>query len=322
MKENNKNKNRYSPESVKDIGYQDFISSYEARKMFINSLNLMDDTFFAAVMEDVDVCTYVLRIITGIKSLRVISSKAQYQIRNLVSHSVILDIIAEDDKGRVYNIEVQKSDRDHHPKRIRYYQANVDISFLNNGCKYEDSPESYFIFISDFDPFGLGDNYYEIERKISGRDDIISNGVHEIYLNTEVTNNRDITSLLKYFKNSDADSTQFGPLSDKVRFFKKDKKGGMVMCDKVQRLIDESNAEKDRIIAEQQKLLEAQKAEQQKALEAQKAEQQKALEAQKAEQQKALEAQKVKYDKISEINIAQVAEINRLKAQIAALQGN
>ncbi len=61
------------------------------------------------------------------------------------------------------------------------------------------------------------------------------------------------------------------------------------MCDKVQRLIDESNAEKDRIIAEQQK---------------------------------ALEAQKVKYDKISEINIAQMAEINRLKAQIAALQGN
>ena len=106
-------------------------------------------------------------------------------------------------------------------------------------------------------------------------------------------------------------SLTFGPLSDKVRFFKKDKKGGMVMCDKVQRLIDESNAEKDRIIAEQQKLLEAQKAEQQKA-----------LEAQKAEQQKALEAQKVKYDKISEINIAQMAEINRLKAQIAALQGN
>ena len=311
MKENNKNnknENRYSPEAVKDIGYQDFISSYEARKIFINSLNLMDDTFFAAVMEDVDVCTYVLRIITGIKSLRVISSKSQYQIRNLVSHSVILDIIAEDDKGRVYNIEVQKSDKDHHPKRIRYYQANVDISFLNKGCKYEELPESYFIFISDFDPFGLGDNYYEIERKISGRDDIISNGVHEIYLNTEITNDREITKLLQYFRNSDADSTQFGPLSDKVRFFKKDKKGGMVMCDKVQRLIDESNAEKDRIIAEQQK-----------ALELQKAEQQRELELQKAEQQKELETQKAKYDKI---NIAQMAEINRLKAQIAALQGN
>ena len=92
-------------------------------------------------------------------------------------------------------------------------------------------------------------------------------------------------------------SLTFGPLSDKVRFFKKDKKGGMVMCDKVQRLIDESNAEKDRIIAEQQK----------------------ALELQKAEQQKELETQKAKYDKI---NIAQMAEINRLKAQIAALQGN
>ena len=52
---------------------------------------------------------------------------------------------------------------------------------------------------------------------------------------------------------------------------------------------DESNAEKDRIIADQQKVLEAQKA---------------------------------KYDKISEVNIAQMAEINRLKAQIAALQGS
>ena len=208
MKENNKNrknKNRYSLEAVKDIGYQDFISSYEARKMFINSLNLMDDTFFAAVMEDVNVCTYVLRIITGIRSLNVLSSKTQYQIRNLVSHSVVLDIIAEDDKGRIYNIEVQKSDKDHHPKRIRYYQANVDISFLNKGCHYEELPESYFIFISDFDPFGLGDNYYEIERKISGRDDIISNGVHEIYLNTEITNDREITKLLQYFRNSDAD---------------------------------------------------------------------------------------------------------------------
>ena len=67
-------------------------------------------------------------------------------------------------------------------------------------------PESYFIFISDFDPFGLGDNYYEIERKISGRDDIISNGVHEIYLNTEITNDREITKLLQYFRSLDTDS--------------------------------------------------------------------------------------------------------------------
>ena len=44
-------------------------------------------------------------------------------------------------------------------------------------------------------------------------------------------------------KNSDASSEDFGPLSDKVRFYKNNEKGGVTMCEKVQRLIDESNEE-------------------------------------------------------------------------------
>jgi hypothetical protein len=48
---------------------------------------------------------------------------------------------------------------------------------------------------------------------------------------------------LQYFKNSDASSEDFGPLSDKVRFYKNNEKGGITMCEKVQRLIDESNEE-------------------------------------------------------------------------------
>ena len=44
-------------------------------------------------------------------------------------------------------------------------------------------------------------------------------------------------------------SKDFGPLSEKVRYYKKDQKGKMIMCDKVQRLIDEASEEKDRKIA-------------------------------------------------------------------------
>lgn len=60
-----KKKNKYSTENVNEIRYRDFVNSYEAQKKLIRSFNLMDDTFFAAVMEDTTVCTYVLRIITG-----------------------------------------------------------------------------------------------------------------------------------------------------------------------------------------------------------------------------------------------------------------
>ena len=221
-----KKKNKYSTENVNEIRYRDFVNSYEAQKKLIRSFNLMDDTFFAAVMEDTNVCTYVLRIITGIKTLKVRSVNVQYHFRNILTHSVTLDVLAEDENGRIYNIEVQKSDNDHHPKRIRYYQANVDISFLNKGCKYRELPECWFIFISEFDPFGLGDNYYEIERKIKNTDETVSNGVH-----------------------TDENSKDFGPLSEKVRYYKKDQKGKMIMCDKVQRLIDEASEEKDRKIA-------------------------------------------------------------------------
>jgi len=203
----------------------------------------MDDTFFAAVMEDTEVCTYVLREITGIDTLIVKACKVQYHIRNLISHSVILDILAEDDTGRVYNIEVQKSNEGNHTKRIRAYQANLDSVMLEKGWDYDLLPEAYFIFISSFDPFGLGDNYYEVERKLKGRRKRVPNGIHEIYLNTKITTDRDITKLLQYFKNSDASSEDFGPLSDKVRFYKNNEKGGITMCEKVQRLIDESNEE-------------------------------------------------------------------------------
>ena len=302
-KTNNPHPNRYSPDNSVSIGYQDFINSYEARKNCVQSLNLIDDTFFAAVMEDPIVCAYVIGKIIQKDDLIIKSCKVQYHISNLVSHSVTLDVIAEDSNGDLYNIEVQKSDNDHHPKRIRYYQSNVDSAFLKKGLHYEKLPETYFIFISKFDPFGLGDNFYEIERRIKGRKDIVTNGVHEIYLNTSVENTREITSLLQYFTDSDPDSDDFGPLSDKVRFYKKDSKGETVMCDKVQRLIDEASEEKDRIIEEQKKEMERQREEQKKEMERQKEEQQKKLE---AEQKKSL---------------AQAAEIAALKAQLAAMNG-
>ena len=42
----------------RQIGYREFISSIEARKALVKSMNLMDDTFFAAVMEDTNRRSY------------------------------------------------------------------------------------------------------------------------------------------------------------------------------------------------------------------------------------------------------------------------
>ena len=49
----------------------------------------------------------MLRILTQRDDLHVIKVRTQYNIRNLVGHSVVLDGFAEDSQGKLYNIEVQ-----------------------------------------------------------------------------------------------------------------------------------------------------------------------------------------------------------------------
>lgn len=289
-------KNKYEDESQnKYVSYQDFIKSAEARQQMVANMNLMDDVMFAVAMQDTKACEYVLREITRIKTLHVISSKAQFSIVNLTTHSVILDVIAEDDTGQLFNIEIQKSNNDHHPKRIRYYQANVDTTFLAKGVKYENLPEAWFIFISDFDPFNHGDNYYEIERKIKGRDSLVNNGIHEVYLNTKIINDREITKLLQYFKNTDAANEEFGALSERIRTIKNSQNGGNTyMSEQLRILIEGACEERDKIINDQAKKLENQKLE---------------LQNQKAELQ----------NKDAELQ-SQKDRIAALEAQIAAMQ--
>jgi hypothetical protein len=188
--------------------------------------------FFAVIMEDKNACEYVLRILLD-KEITVLETKTQYSIRNLQSHSVQLDALIEDTDGKLYNVEIQVSDRDSHPRRVRYYQSAIDWSVLEKGAKYEDLPDLYMIFISAFDVFGLGKTKYQIKRVIDGTDLTADNGVHEVYFNTKANDGTLISQLLEYFNNSDADNPKFGALSEKVHFQKRTPEGVDSMCQSV-----------------------------------------------------------------------------------------
>jgi predicted transposase/invertase (TIGR01784 family) len=188
--------------------------------------------FFAVIMEDKNACEYVLRILLD-KEITVLETKTQYSIRNLQSHSVQLDALIEDTDGKLYNVEIQVSDRDSHPRRVRYYQSAIDWSVLEKGAKYEDLPDLYMIFISAFDVFGLGKTKYQIKRVIDGTDLTADNGVHEVYFNTKAKDDTLISQLLEYFNNSDADNPKFGALSEKVHFQKRTPEGVDDVCQSV-----------------------------------------------------------------------------------------
>ena len=76
----------------------------------------------------------------------------------------------------------------------------MDMELLLAGAEYEELPESYVIFVCDFDPLGLGKYKYTIDSycveapQISYKD-----GVHTILINTLGNNKEDVSSALVKF---------------------------------------------------------------------------------------------------------------------------
>ena len=71
----------------------------------------------------------------------------------------------DEKSGNVWaEIERQTYTGDHIAKRSRYYQANMDLDFLNEGHKYRELPRSYVIFICTYDYIGADLPVYYFEK--------------------------------------------------------------------------------------------------------------------------------------------------------------
>lgn len=98
--------------------------------------NLLSDVFMSVVLNDKAACQHVVRILTGISDLTVKEVRAQYRISKITSHDAILDILAEDSKGKIYNLEIQRSDTIDHARRTRFYAAVDDESDIARLMQY------------------------------------------------------------------------------------------------------------------------------------------------------------------------------------------
>lgn len=89
----------------------------------IKELNLEDDFLFAKVMSDKEICRKVLEKILNISIKEVVLPTAQRTIDILFEGKGIrLDVYVNDDKGTVYNVEMQRGRKRELPKRSRYYR--------------------------------------------------------------------------------------------------------------------------------------------------------------------------------------------------------
>ncbi len=194
--------------------------------------NLLSDVFMSVVLNDKAACQHVVRILTGISDLIVKEVRAQYRISKITSHDAILDILAEDSKGKLYNLEIQRSDTIDHARRTRFYAAMIDSECLLKGQSYSEMPEVYIFYISETDLWKAGRTVYEVEKCFKGTGVSYEDGIHIVYVNAAVDDESDIARLMQYFKTADPEDMSQGALSKRVSFFKKDEEGGAgEMCD-------------------------------------------------------------------------------------------
>lgn len=130
------------------------LSTYEEALKAWNLAGFKDGMIFSWIIsEHKDICLELLQLILpdlGIVDVENIKKEDTHK-QNTVFHGARFDIYAEDEHGRMYDIEMQVSDEHNLGKRISYYQSYLTQHALGAGQDYNDRVDTYVIFICDFD---------------------------------------------------------------------------------------------------------------------------------------------------------------------------
>ena len=193
------------------------------KKKIIASLTLMDDLFMQVVLEEQACTEYILQTILDKSSLTLKEQRLQKRLPNLHGRALVLDCLCTDEKGLLYNIEVQNSSAGAIPKRARYHAALMDTHTLKKGEKFSKLPESYVIFITDKDVLGEGEQLYRIERVIRKSGSLFQDGSHILYFNTARQDENALGKLARDFKEANPKEIQSEVLSHRVASLKEGK---------------------------------------------------------------------------------------------------
>ena len=150
------------------------------------SLSLSDDFLFGKVMGDPEVCRVTLENILGVPISKIGVPAVEHVIDLLHDKkSVRLDVYVADEKGDVYNCEMQTGKERDLPHRARYYHGCMDLDILLKGQKYDALAKSFVIFICTFDPFNEGRYVYTFRNICDEAPGLaMDDGSYTIFLNT------------------------------------------------------------------------------------------------------------------------------------------
>ena len=175
------------------------------RKKQLKELTIKDNFMFGAVMMDEGNCKGLLERVLQIPIDRVEISKEKSIVYHPEYKGVRLDVYVKDEKQTRYNVEMQVEKKPALGKRSRYYQSQMDMEMLLSGEDYAELPNTYVIYICDFDPFGEGKYRYTLRMKCEESAEVkFVDGRTIVFLNTHGKNEsevpKELVTLLNYIR--------------------------------------------------------------------------------------------------------------------------
>ena len=187
----------------------------------LQELNLADDFLFAKVMTDPVICKKVLEKILDIKIKEITMPENQKVIDLLLeSKGIRLDVYVNDEKGTVYNVEMQQGENINLAKRTRYYQGSIDLDMIQKGEDYRKLNKSFIIFICTFDPFKKGRHMYTFKNVcLQDTSVVLGDETEKIFLSTAGQINDVDEEMLEFLAYIEQTTEQFAKMaeSDLVR---------------------------------------------------------------------------------------------------------
>ncbi|MBR5944270.1 MAG: Rpn family recombination-promoting nuclease/putative transposase [Lachnospiraceae bacterium] len=201
------------------LSHEDYVEDFQDSR-------IIDDMFMSVVFNnDIECAQVLLNVILGRKDLKVLSSKTQVSFKNLYGRSTVIDVLAKDSEGALYDIEFQRDPEGASPLRARYHSSIMDSNMLKSGQSYKELAESYVIFICEKDVFGKGLPIYTIEEIIKETGMAFADKRHILYVNGENRTDTELGILIQDLYREKAKDIKTKVLSDKVRQLKEKMEG-------------------------------------------------------------------------------------------------
>ena len=165
-------------------------------------LTLQDDFMFCKVMQNEGLCKMLIEMILSDTIGKIAYLAVQHSINTYEqAKSVRFDVLVQTENGKFYDVEMQVSNEKNIPNRMRFYQAAIDISFLDKGNFYNDLNDSFIIFICTFDAIGKNRPIYTFENIcLEDKNTSLQDGTKKVIINSEAFENTEDKELKEFFE--------------------------------------------------------------------------------------------------------------------------